>query len=73
MGAGMHVLNNDNNNEQSKNFYERLRRKGIFHWENLMWHRCFCSRPDRMLIHSMRGNPNVRATGNGAWWHAGKF
>jgi len=26
-----------------------------------------------MLVDSMRGNPDVRATGNGVWQHVGKF
>ena len=33
---------------------------------------CFCGRPVRMLVDSMRGNPDIMATGNGAQGRAGK-
>jgi len=35
-------------------------------------HNCLCGRPIRMLVDSRWGNPNVRTTGNGAWWRADK-
>jgi len=33
---------------------------------------CFCGQPVGVLVNSMRGNPDIRATGNGARQHAGK-
>jgi len=40
-GGGLTVNgnnNNSNNNKWSKNFDDRPHRRGISHWENLMWH-----------------------------------
>ena len=33
---------------------------------------CFCGQPVKTLIDRIRGNPDIRAIGNGAWQHAGK-
>jgi len=44
-----------------------VHREGIFHWENLIWH------STASVANSMQGNPNIRATGKGAWRLMGKF
>jgi len=46
---------------------------GRVYWENLMWHSTgYAAGHSGTLVNSMRGNTNVRATGNVAWQCAGK-
>ena len=56
----------------SKNFDDRLHnQEGEFSLGKLnVILDCFCSQPVGTLIDSMRGNPDIRASRNGAWLHA---
>jgi len=64
---------NNNNNKWSKNFDASRHRSGDFSSRKFnVTLDCFCSQPIRMLVASMWGNPDVRATGNSARRHAGK-
>jgi len=61
------------NNKWSKNFDERLHDGGFLLEKFNVALNCFCGLSTGLLVNSMRGNPDVRATGIGTERHAGKI
>ena len=55
----------------SKTFDKRPHRRGNFSLRKFnVALNSFCGQSIGILVNNTWGNPNVRTTGNGAWWHA---